>query len=118
MRDDRGCQLLRLRHLVFRIVARVPQPGDIEVVVPRCDLLAAVKKRNRPSSPSSLRFAFPSGSFAEGLLKRLEVGNCERPGLAEGVHIGPHVVDPDALRVGLVVLAAGKNRTLVFTPWA
>src|ERR1019366_6059400 len=50
--------------------------------------------------------------FTERFLERCEVGDRERLGLTEGVHVGPHVVDPDTLGVGLVGLTSGQKQNI------
>src|SRR5271168_247703 len=108
---DRCCQFVRLRHLVFWIVARVPQPCDIEVVIP-CPNFLALKETESAllSFVPPLRLA--QWIFPERLLKRCEIGDREWPRLAKGIHVCPHVVNPDTLRIGLVVLTAREEHDI------
>src|ERR1035437_5989076 len=111
MRGDRCCQFIRLGHLVFRVIARVPQPSHIEVVIPGGDLLTS--EETKPTLFSVvLPVCLSEWVFPERSLKRLEVGDCERLGLAEGVHIGTHVIEPYALGVALVGLSSREKQNI------
>ena len=79
--------------------------ADVEIVVARLDLLA---REAAPAAFLALILALcPAVRIvAVGLLEVREVLDRQRAGLAEGGHVGPHVIDPDRLGVGLVGLAA------------
>ena len=79
----------------------------------RLSFLAAISSRLKETKPALFPFVLPlrlpQRISPEGFLKRLEVLDRERLGLAESVHVCPHVIDPDALRVGLIALASGEK---------
>ena len=75
----------------------------------RAVICSRAKETKPPLLPFVLPFCLPERIVSESVLESFEVGDRERLGLAEGVHIGPHVVDPDALCVGLVGLASGEE---------
>jgi len=70
---DRSGEFIGLRHLVFRIIAGIPQPGYIEVIVPRGDFLTAKETKSSRFS-FVLPLCLPQRVFPERLLKGLEVG--------------------------------------------
>src|ERR1017187_11022400 len=61
---DGCCEFIRLGHFVFGVVARIPQPSDVEVVIP-CGACLAVKEAKPPLLPFVLSLCFPRWVVAE-----------------------------------------------------
>ena len=72
MHDDRGGDVLGLGQPLLGVSLLVAQPGDIEVVVPRLDLLAG-EAAEAPCLALILALGLAVGIVAEGLLELREM---------------------------------------------
>ena len=74
---------------------------------------AAICLAGEAAEAALLALVLPLGAadrvVAEGRFEGGEVLGAQRPRLAEGGHVGAHVVDPDGLGVALSVLRAGEE---------
>src|ERR1017187_6589490 len=111
MSSNCQCNVLRLRHFIFGIIACVPQPSDIKVVTFGCDLLSAVKAKT-----SFFTFVLALGHavwiITKGLLKGPKIIDFKKPCLAEGIHIRAHVIYPQALRAGPIGIATRHKENI------
>src|SRR5215218_998018 len=87
--------------MLLGIRLSVPEPRDVQIVVPGLDLLASEAAE---STTLALIFTLrlPKWVVSNCCLELSKVSHRERAGLSERGHVVSEVVDPDRICVGLV----------------
>ena len=108
MTGDRRRNVLGFCQLILWIFGVIAQPGDVQVVIARGDLLS------REAFPASLlalgsTLRLSERIFSEGPLKAFKIRHDEWSCFTESCHIRAHVIDPNSLRVSPVSLTAREK---------